>query len=46
MPQPDLAQLWEDHTREDACINHIPVLTGGSGKTNRREPAQSLISSG
>lgn len=53
MPQPDLAHLWEEHTRhefdtrdteatlatmvEDAYVNHIPVLTGGSGKAALRE---------
>jgi carboxymethylenebutenolidase len=53
MPQPDLAQLWEEHTRrefvtrdtestlatmvEDAYVNHVPVLTGGSGKAALRE---------
>jgi len=53
MPQPDLKQLWEEHTKhefgtrdteatletmvEDAYVNHIPVLTGGSGKAALRE---------
>ena len=48
MSQPDLARLWEEHTKhefekrdteatlattvKDAYVNHIPVLTGGSGK--------------
>ena len=48
MPQPDLAQLWEEHTShefvtrdtestlatmvEDAYVNHVPVMTGASGK--------------
>lgn len=53
MAQPDLARLWEEHTKqefetrdtdatlatmvEDAYVNHIPVLTGGSGKAALRE---------
>lgn len=53
MPQPDLKQLWEEHTKhefatrdteatletmvEDAYVNHVPVLTGGSGKAALRE---------
>ena len=48
MPQPDLSQLWEEHTShefvtrdtestlatmvEDAYVNHVPVMTGASGK--------------
>lgn len=52
MPQPDLARLWEEHTKhefatrdtestlatmtEDAYVNHVPVLTGGFGKTALR----------
>jgi carboxymethylenebutenolidase len=48
MPKPDLARLWEEHTKhefstrdtdatlatmvDDAYVNHVPVLTGGSGK--------------
>lgn len=53
MPKPDLAHLWEEHTKcefetrdtestlatmvEDAYVNHIPVLTGGTGKAALRE---------
>jgi carboxymethylenebutenolidase len=49
---PDLAHLWEEHTRhefatrdteatldtmvEDAYVNHVPVMTGGAGKTALR----------
>jgi carboxymethylenebutenolidase len=52
MPQTDLAQLWEEHTRhefatrdtestlatmvDDAYVNHVPVLTGGTGKSELR----------
>jgi carboxymethylenebutenolidase len=52
MPQPDLAQLWEEHTKhefvtrdtestlatmvDDAYVNHVPVMTGGYGKTALR----------
>ena len=52
MTPPDLARLWNEHTRhefatrdteatlatmvEDAYVNHIPVLTGGSGKSALR----------
>jgi carboxymethylenebutenolidase len=52
MTQPDLARLWEEHTKyefqtrdteatlatmvDDAYVNHIPVLTGGSGKAALR----------
>ena len=53
MPQVDLVQLWEEHTKhefatrdtestletmvEAAYVNHIPVLTGGSGIPALRE---------
>jgi carboxymethylenebutenolidase len=49
---PDLAHLWEEHTRhefatrdteatlatmvEDAYVNHVPVMTGGVGKSALR----------
>jgi carboxymethylenebutenolidase len=52
MLKPDLARLWEEHTKhefstrdteatlatmvEDAYVNHVPVLTGGSGKNTLR----------
>ena len=52
MREPDLAQLWEEHTRhefdtrdteatlatmaEDAYVNHVPVLTGGEGRSALR----------
>jgi carboxymethylenebutenolidase len=52
MPQPDLARLWEEHTKhefltrdteatlatmvEDAYVNHVPVMTGGAGKSALR----------
>ena len=52
MSQPDIARLWEEHTKhefetrdteatlatmvDDAYVNHIPVLTGGSGKAALR----------
>jgi carboxymethylenebutenolidase len=52
MPKPDLARLWEEHTKhefstrdsdatlatmvEDAYVNHVPVLTGGAGKSALR----------
>ena len=52
MLKPDLAQLWEEHTRhefstrdtestldtmvDDAYVNHIPVMTGGYGKSALR----------
>jgi carboxymethylenebutenolidase len=52
MPQPDLARIWEEHTKhefvtrdteatlatmvEDAYVNHVPVLTGGEGKSALR----------
>ena len=52
MSQPDLARLWEEHTKyefvtrdtestlatmvDDAYVNHVPVMTGGFGKTALR----------
>jgi carboxymethylenebutenolidase len=52
MPLPDLASIWEEHTKyefltrdtdatldtmlEDAYVNHVPVLTGGAGKSALR----------
>jgi carboxymethylenebutenolidase len=52
MPQPNLARIWEEHTKhefltrdteatlatmvEDAYVNHVPVLTGGAGKSALR----------
>ncbi|HEY7390107.1 MAG TPA: ester cyclase [Bryobacteraceae bacterium] len=52
MPQPDLARIWEEHTKhefvtrdteatlatmvEDAYVNHVPVMTGGVGKSALR----------
>jgi carboxymethylenebutenolidase len=52
MPRPDLARIWEEHTKhefltrdteatlvtmvEDAYVNHVPVLTGGAGKSALR----------
>src|SRR5215469_4568318 len=53
MPQPDLVQLWEEHTKhefstrdtestlatmtDDAYVNHVPVMTGASGKPALRQ---------
>jgi carboxymethylenebutenolidase len=53
MPQVDLTQLWEEHTKhefgtrdtestldtmvDDAYVNHVPVLTGGAGKSALRQ---------
>ncbi|MFI5105313.1 MAG: ester cyclase [Terriglobales bacterium] len=52
MLKPNLAQLWEEHTKhefatrdtestldtmvDDAYVNHIPVMTGGYGKSALR----------
>jgi carboxymethylenebutenolidase len=52
MLQPDLARIWEEHTKhefstrdteatlatmvEDAYVNHVPVMTGGVGKSALR----------
>jgi carboxymethylenebutenolidase len=53
MSPPDLARLWEEHTKnefatrdtestlatmvDDAYVNHVPVMTGGFGKTALRD---------